>query len=145
MVPGGTAARLSFPVGGPGRVLYNCTCMDAPAHAEVRCALCGALAATLDLSVDGVYEHVHYMGDITERVPMAECDALAAAIRAADIAALYRLNPLWAPFYCPECDRVYCRDHWRVELSFEDEPGLPGWYDCAHGSCPAGHRRLIDD
>jgi hypothetical protein len=42
--------------------------------------------------------------------------------------------------YCPQCDKVYCRYHYRVK-EFWDE----GFYDCARGTCPKGHEREIDD
>lgn len=119
--------------------------MQFPVHAEFRCALCGAPAATLNLDAEGAYEHTHHMGHITERVVKTRQPALARAIAAADARAIHTLDPLWAPFYCAECDKVYCGDHWQVEMEFEDEEGLPGWYDCAYGTCPNGHRRLIDD
>ena len=42
--------------------------------------------------------------------------------------------------YCPECDRVYCYFHYNVQREWDE-----GFYDCAHGTCPQGHRRLVDD
>src|SRR5690349_3885005 len=45
--------------------------------------------------------------------------------------ALYRLNIEYAPFYCPECQRNYCRACWQLTPSFDDD--FPGWYDCTYG------------
>jgi len=42
--------------------------------------------------------------------------------------------------YCPECDRIYCHSHYNVQREWDE-----GFYDCSHGTCPSGHRRLIDD
>ena len=42
--------------------------------------------------------------------------------------------------YCPTCDRVYCRDHYQTEERYDE-----GFYDCTYGTCPQGHRRMIDD
>jgi hypothetical protein len=42
--------------------------------------------------------------------------------------------------YCPECDKVYCTDHVRKQVEWDD-----GFYDCTYGVCPQGHRRIIDD
>ena len=67
--------------------------------------------------------------------------ALRAALQAESIVALYDAAPLWAPCYCPECGVSYCHAHWRIGSEFEED----GWYDCSHGECPKGHRRLIDD
>ena len=42
--------------------------------------------------------------------------------------------------YCPECDRIYCRSHYNVLVQWDE-----GFYDCSYGTCPQGHRRLVDD
>ena len=42
--------------------------------------------------------------------------------------------------YCPECDKIYCWDHYNAREEFDD-----GFYDCTCGECPKGHRRMIDD
>jgi hypothetical protein len=42
--------------------------------------------------------------------------------------------------FCPECDAIYCHSHYRTQV-VEDE----GFYDCTYGTCPRGHRRMIDD
>jgi len=42
--------------------------------------------------------------------------------------------------YCPPCDRIYCYIHYNVSREFDE-----GFYDCCYGTCPQGHRRLIDD
>ena len=42
--------------------------------------------------------------------------------------------------YCPNCDRAYCKDHWDLEEEWDE-----GFYDCTYGTCPEGHRRLLDD
>ncbi|MGO9604116.1 MAG: hypothetical protein ACLQAT_12080 [Candidatus Binataceae bacterium] len=42
--------------------------------------------------------------------------------------------------YCPSCDRIYCRAHYAVTEEWD-----AGFYDCARGTCPFGHTRIIDD
>lgn len=42
--------------------------------------------------------------------------------------------------FCPDCDKIYCRGHYRVEEEWDE-----GFYDDSWGTCPQGHRRLIDD
>lgn len=42
--------------------------------------------------------------------------------------------------YCPECDKIYCREHYNARVEWDD-----GFYDCTMGTCPRGHERLIDD
>jgi hypothetical protein len=58
----------------------------------------------------------------------------------ADAAALYALDPEFAPFYCPECERTYCGEHWRTEDVFAD-----GFHESIRGTCPEGHARLLED
>jgi len=42
--------------------------------------------------------------------------------------------------YCPECDKIYCWEHYNARVEYDD-----GFYDCTYGECPEGHRRMIDD
>jgi hypothetical protein len=42
--------------------------------------------------------------------------------------------------YCPICDKIYCWEHYKAEEVFDD-----GFYDCTYGTCPVGHKRMIDD
>ena len=42
--------------------------------------------------------------------------------------------------YCPECDKIYCWEHYNAREEFDD-----GFYDCTYGKCPKGHKRMIDD
>ena len=42
--------------------------------------------------------------------------------------------------YCPQCDKIFCWEHYNVREEYDD-----GFYDCTYGTCPNGHRRMIDD
>lgn len=42
--------------------------------------------------------------------------------------------------YCPDCDRVYCKMHYRCQDEYDD-----GFYDYTQGTCPTGHRRRVAD
>ena len=42
--------------------------------------------------------------------------------------------------YCPECDKVYCWIHYNPVEEWDE-----GFYDCTYGTCPIGHKRIIDD
>jgi hypothetical protein len=78
--------------------------------------------ASFDLSGPGVLETVR------------------AAIRARDLATLRLTNIEFAPFWCAQCERVLCQAHWTTAVTFDD-----GFYDATYGTCPAGHRQLLDD
>jgi hypothetical protein len=60
-----------------------------------------------------------------------------------DVRAHYALNDEWASFYCPTCHQAFCRAHWHFDVRYNDD--FPEWYDCTYGTCPVGHRRLVDD
>ena len=49
--------------------------------------------------------------------------------------------------WCPKCRSYYCKQHWLIMPVYEDltEPGDGGWYDCTYGTCPKGHRTMLDD
>ena len=70
-------------------------------------------------------------------------DSAREALNAGDAAALYRLDLELAPFYCPRCDAVYCRDCWRTYNVFDEE--MPGWFEETRGICPQGHERMLMD
>ncbi|MFW9896985.1 MAG: hypothetical protein ACFFD7_14360 [Candidatus Thorarchaeota archaeon] len=42
--------------------------------------------------------------------------------------------------YCPECDKIYCWEHYNGWEEYDD-----GFYDCTYGVCPKGHKRMNDD
>lgn len=48
---------------------------------------------------------------------------------------------LWdiTPFYCPECGLNYCSRDWDTYADFN-----VGVYDCIMGTCPNGHRHIVD-
>lgn len=120
------------------------------ASASFYCALCQSLAATVDLLPSG---HADGLGKATatiflkdfigtEKVALsdAQSQAIHAALTQADAPALYKVEHLFAPFYCATCARVYCRKHWVVIPEYDD-----GFFDCSYGWCPEGHKRMIED
>jgi hypothetical protein len=53
--------------------------------------------------------------------------------------ALFEVNPDWAPFFCVKCGKSYCWEHWKRLLEYDD-----GFFDCVTGTCPEGHRKILD-
>ena len=49
-------------------------------------------------------------------------------------------SPEGVDAYCPECDKIYCWEHYNAWEEYDD-----GFYDCTYGECPKGHKRMIDD
>ena len=118
--------------------------------ARFYCALCNHLAGTVELlpagHPDGLSKETatiflkDFIGTEKVVVTAAGSQAVQAALAAADAAALYKVERLWAPFYCPECARVYCRQHWVIVPEYDE-----GYFDCSHGTCPQGHTRMTED
>ncbi|HZY41007.1 MAG TPA: hypothetical protein VFF59_03315 [Anaerolineae bacterium] len=119
------------------------------AKAEFRCQVCSSMAAVLELAVpaDAPAGELRLEGFLwecsTEMVKGQTVRALHHALTMHDAQQIHTLNPMWAPFYCPQCQRVYCVKHWHITPHFDDD--FAGWYDSSHGVCPRGHRRLVDD
>jgi hypothetical protein len=42
--------------------------------------------------------------------------------------------------YCPTCGKIYCARHYQTREEYDE-----GFYDCTRGTCPRGHKRIIDD
>jgi hypothetical protein len=57
-----------------------------------------------------------------------------------DPAALRRIDWKLAPFFCPDCDQSYCRADWHTSVLVDD-----GFYECTMGTCPGGHKHMVDD
>lgn len=112
-------------------------------EAQFHCATCNTVAATLQLTDDNQFIQSGFMGNSCEGVSGRLAILLARALRQQNIGNIYKLNGLWAPFYCPTCQATYCNQHWLKEVQFDDD--FAGWYDCTYGTCPAGHRRIVDD
>ncbi len=127
--------------------------------ASFRCAACGEVAAVVRAVPAGVpadmgpplgpESHrrdgivVDYFGGTAWK--LAEPGTYA-AVRAIldgdqpDPAELRRIDWELAPFYCPECERNYCRADWDTYVLLDE-----GFYDCTMGTCPTGHRHMVDD
>ncbi len=128
---------------------------DRIVEAVFKCSLCGETAATVTLiPLDASHADVlqpgvatlviaDFIGRSREQVGGEREEPLRAALEEKNAAALYELERLWAPFYCPRCRQAYCIHHWTVVPNFDDE--FPGFYDSSIGTCPQGHRRKVDD
>jgi hypothetical protein len=117
--------------------------------AVFRCQVCLSVAGTIELNAapDSSAGQLMLEGFLwkssTETIKGRTVQLVHQALTAHDAHALYSINRLWAPFYCPQCERVYCVKHWSITPVFDDD--FPGWYDSSYGICPKGHRRLVDD
>ncbi|MGQ0602022.1 MAG: hypothetical protein ACT4QE_10045 [Anaerolineales bacterium] len=141
----------------------------------MKCDQCGGPAAEFAVYPAGMESPQSYLkGDRLERTGFlghlilpGDYAALCArleAIGSCDFVALRRdWNPDHVAFHCRECDKVYCekcwhgrkrslrwrtafavlsrQQSWRIgPLQFDE-----GFYDCTYGTCPAGHKQIVDD
>lgn len=132
----GDPAPTPFSVGEP-------EAREAGPHAGFDCAACRHPAGRVELLTRrrGKANLVvtSFLGR-TSILVESRPDDIARAISAGDADALFRRDPEFTPFWCPECSCSYCDRHWAREVAFDD-----GFYDCTYGTCPAGHRRMLDD
>ena len=129
------------------------------AAASFRCAACGEVAAVVkavaaDVPTDtgpplgAQAQHrdgivVDYFGGTAWKAAEPGTYAAVRVILegdAPDPVELRRIDWEMAPFYCPECERTYCYGDWHTYVVFDE-----GFYDCTMGTCPAGHRHMVDD
>lgn len=119
-----------------------------PEEYHLLCATCGEVAFVFRI---GIPRHVRerrliYRG-LTHRSDMElehaeHIFALLEKERIGEVHRYFQQNgrPEGMDAYCPECDRIYCRGHYHLEEAWDE-----GFYDCTYGTCPEGHRRMVDD
>jgi predicted RNA-binding Zn-ribbon protein involved in translation (DUF1610 family) len=127
--------------------------------ASFRCAACGEAAGVVRTARAGALVDLgplagrhatghdgfvidYFLGTVWFAADPAAVDAVQAILDAggADPAALRRIGRDLAPFYCPDCELNYCGADWHAEVLWDE-----GFYDCTMGTCPHGHRHLLDD
>ena len=74
-----------------------------------------------------------------ERIVLVPIKDAAAVL--ASVEALLAINPEYVHFWCPKCAATYCREHWYPIDPTMDE----GFYDATYGTCPKGHKVMLDD
>lgn len=118
----------------------------ARAQASFPCARHGTPAGTVhlhEMGGDWLLVVEGFLGKMSVRLGTDDAQRVAHALERADAASLYALDLEYAPFYCPECEKVYCADCWRTFLVFADD--MPGWLEETRGTCPQHHERMLMD
>lgn len=121
-----------------------------PQRIELPCSVCGARAATLEIgylvpSLAKGEEVLIYDGLVKGRqtFPLDLGREVFADLEAGDVSAAHAAIPDGLDAFCPECGKLYCATCYRVEMAFDDDDN--DWYDASYGTCPLGHRRMLDD
>jgi hypothetical protein len=128
-----------------GAASFSCAACGEAAGV-VRTARAGALidlgpmAGRHDLGRDG-FVIDYFLGTVWFAADPAAVNAAQALLDAgcADPAVLRRIGRDLVPFYCPDCELNYCGGDWQAEVLWDE-----GFYDRTVGTCPHGHRHLLD-
>ena len=112
---------------------FDAAAASAQGHAVHLCSRCGREAGRLTIEGDTL-RRTSFTSTLTQRATPSIREAIASA------SGLHALDPELAPFYCPDCERSYCGDHWRREDVFEGD-----FHEAIRGTCPVGHERLLED
>ena len=112
------------------------------------CSVCGKVAVNFKIGYGRLddKESLVFRGITIEtslRVELVEI--LFKIIEDADLLGIHNFMKKYHSFegmdaYCPECDEIYCWEHYNAREEYDD-----GFYDCTYGECPRGHKRMIDD
>jgi len=113
------------------------------------CSICGTIAVIFKIDVDrwSHEEALIYTG-ITHQTGLGLnlASPIFKLLEKGQIAEAHQLLGNYVPMeqgidaYCPDCDKIYCWEHYKPVEEFDD-----GFYDDTLGTCPEGHTRMIDD
>jgi len=134
--------------------------LASPSHLTLVCAHCGGIAAEFTLlpvgsPVAGRFlgeamahkdrlRRQGFLGTVTWAWSPESMKRLFDALARGDFRAAADVDDDAVGFYCYRCDAVYCERCWEIGPPVFDED-LPGFYDCTYGTCPRGHRCIVDD
>jgi hypothetical protein len=122
--------------------------VKGPEEIELLCQVCGKVS--MAFKIGEILGDVGFIySGITKQTRLKEDkkEEILELLRKDDIAAVHKIfmDMGWSTEdgldgYCPKCDKVYCRDHIHTQVVWDD-----GFYDYTYGTCPMGHKRIIDD
>jgi hypothetical protein len=114
------------------------------AEHEFKCSLCSSSAGKVSHKVKDNKSTMFissFTGNVQSHIPPRAVSGAHKALSEGDVKTLYMMDIEFTPFYCPRCQKCYCREHWRY-WDVDDENG---WYDSTRGVCPVGHERMLSD
>ncbi len=113
------------------------------------CSVCGRVEAGFKIGVskrDGK-EHLYYIGLTTSAsFSLKNAKKVFSLLEEDKIAEVHDFSHKSAALeegmdaYCPKCDKIYCSVHYNLQEEWDE-----GFYDCTYGTCPLGHKRIIND
>ena len=114
----------------------------------ITCADCGKQAATIAydgqkpprLEISSLVCKAS-AGQVGNESVSANLFARVGELAREDLGALHALDPDLFGFVCRRCRVAYCYEHWSdIQDTFDD-----GLYDDTLGTCPHGHRQMLND
>lgn len=114
-------------------------------EARFYCSVCDKQAGLIRLfaAKPAEIERDSFTGTLRARLSDDEFAQIRHALDHHDMPALLQVSSELVPFYCAQCNAVYCADHWTVWDAADDEQ--PSWGNTVHGRCPQGHERALED
>ena len=128
-------ARRLAPVASP-------TMIAAPDGAPaLACDACGKPAMTFGTSKKGVLCSTLSPVNTVALVDSGSATGLVEAIAARNASmVVHLLNTRdGCHVYCPECDRVYCKEHYAIDAKWSGS-----WHEATEATCPLGHWREVE-
>jgi hypothetical protein len=119
---------------------------DIVAEARFLCAECGQKAGHIRLfgsPSEAKLWRDSFTSVLTSAVSAEHFPLIHLALEQGDVRALYAVDLEYTPFFCPQCEAVYCGSHWQKWPVFDSD--FPGWFDSCRGRCPKGHERMLED
>jgi hypothetical protein len=122
--------------------------VKGPKEIELLCQVCGKVSMSFGMG-ELLGDQVYLFSGTTKRAPLDETkiDEILEHLRKDDIATAHKLawDLSWSmedglDGYCPDCDKIYCHEHIQMQVVWDE-----GYYDYTWGTCPEGHKRVIDD
>jgi hypothetical protein len=110
---------------------------------EWTCELCGAHAGSVSVDQGTAAWREGFTGPMGLRLSETDADTLRRALARGDAAGAFAINYELTPWWCPECEKSYCGEHWSHWAV--DDPDYASWLDHVQGWCPHGHGRKLED
>jgi hypothetical protein len=124
-------------------------CKISDKEYQLPCSICGIIAVTFKIDVDRwrneaalIYTGITHQTGLDPNLakPIFEFLEKGQIAEAHQLLQDYVTMEEGIDAYCPDCDKIYCWEHYNPVEEFDD-----GFYDDTMGTCPEGHTRMIDD
>ena len=127
--------------------------LTEPRRLTIPCARCGRTAVEVALLPASTPEQgpprlakdrlvrSGFLGLVHLYQPADSLPSLYEAIASGDYAAARSFDSDFVAYHCRACGQAYCQRCWRLDPPVFDDI----FYDYTEGTCPAGHRQMVDD